>query len=129
MSPLSRPEPRRIAREKATVAAMIALACADRHGSLGGLCPDCLALRDYAHARLDRCPFGARKTTCGQCAIHCYKPDMRARVREVMRYAGPRMLLRHPLMAIQHQCDTLWSRLTPPPVRSPRPKVGPGRAA
>ena len=112
-------EPRRITREKATVAAMIALACADRHGESEGLCAGCRALRDYAHARLDRCPFGANKTTCGQCAIHCYKPDMRDRVREVMRYAGPRMLLRHPVMAMQHQLDALRSRLGPAPTRRP----------
>ena len=112
--------PRRIAREKATVAAMIALACADRHGAADGLCAECQALRDYAHARLDRCPFGERKTTCGQCAIHCYKPDMRGRVREVMRYAGPRMLVRHPVMAVQHQWDALRSRLSPPPTRGRR---------
>jgi hypothetical protein len=32
---------------------------------------------------------------------------MRERIREVMRYSGPRMLLSHPLMAIRHLIDGL----------------------
>jgi hypothetical protein len=55
--------------------------------------------------RLDTCPFQAGKTTCAKCPIHCYKPDMREQVRTVMRYAGPRMLLRHPILALWHLVD------------------------
>ena len=35
-------------------------------------------------------------------AIHCYKPDMKEKMREVMRYAGPRMMWYHPIAAIKH---------------------------
>jgi hypothetical protein len=82
---------------------MIALTCRDLHG--GGrrnLCAACLELRGYAHQRLVRCPFGADKPTCANCRIHCYKPEMRERVRQVMRHAGPRMLVRHPVLALMH---------------------------
>jgi Nitrous oxide-stimulated promoter len=98
--------PARIAREKRTVAAMVAIYCRGRHGcGRGPLCETCHELLDYAHCRLDRCPFGARKTACVDCPIHCYKPAMRERVKEVMRYAGPRMLLRHPILAVFHLLD------------------------
>jgi hypothetical protein len=30
---------------------------------------------------------------------------MRDRVKEVMRFSGPRMLLRHPILAIRHLLD------------------------
>ncbi|MDI9444206.1 MAG: nitrous oxide-stimulated promoter family protein [Planctomycetota bacterium] len=30
---------------------------------------------------------------------------MRQRVKEVMQYAGPRMLLRHPVLAVRHLLD------------------------
>ncbi|MCK5227056.1 MAG: nitrous oxide-stimulated promoter family protein, partial [Desulfobulbaceae bacterium] len=43
--------------------------------------------------------------TCGNCPIHCYKPKMRKKVREVMRYAGPRMIWRHPFLALCHTID------------------------
>jgi hypothetical protein len=55
--------------------------------------------------RIDKCPFQAEKPTCANCPIHCYKKDRREEVREVMRYAGPRMLLRHPVLAVLHQLD------------------------
>ena len=97
--------PQRIAREQATVTAMVRIFCAGRHGVRGGLCPECDELRAYAMSRLARCPFGQDKPTCANCHIHCYKPQLRDRIREVMRYAGPRMLWRHPVLAIRHLLD------------------------
>ena len=70
------------------------------------LCDECRQLHEYAMARLDRCPFGAGKTTCARCTVHCYKPQMRERIGAAMRYAGPRMLLRHPILALLHQWDS-----------------------
>ena len=32
---------------------------------------------------------------------------MRTRIKEVMRYAGPRMLFRHPVLALLHHWDSL----------------------
>jgi hypothetical protein len=100
-------QPRRIAREKQTVRAMIRLYCRAHHGGGDGLCADCREVLDYAFCRLDRCPFGAEKTTCARCPIHCYKPSMREQARRVMRYAGPRMLWRHPVLAVRHWLDGL----------------------
>lgn len=95
----------RIEREKRTVTAMIDLYCADLHHAQDGLCPECRALQDYAMQRLDRCPFQEGKTTCAKCAVHCYNPQMREQIRVVMRYAGPRMLWKHPLLAVHHLID------------------------
>ena len=97
--------PKRIAREQATVTAMIRIFCRGRHASRGGLCPDCAELQAYAMSRLARCPFGQDKPTCADCQVHCYKPQLRERIREVMRYAGPQMLWRHPVLAIRHLLD------------------------
>lgn len=91
-------------RESKTVAAMIALYCHDNHGP-GGLCPECVMLREYALERLDKCPFQENKTVCSRCPVHCYRPDMREKIRVVMRYAGPRMTWRHPVMAMFHLID------------------------
>lgn len=93
---------RRLARERQTVVAMIRIYCRDRHRTRGELCAECGRLHDYAMGRLDRCPFGEDKPTCAQCPVHCYQPALRERIREVMRYAGPRMLWRHPWLAICH---------------------------
>lgn len=90
----------RIADEKHTVETMIRLYCRKQHKGSSGLCPDCQALLDYAMLRLDHCRFGEAKPTCDSCPVHCYKPDMREQIRQVMRYSGPRMILYHPVMAI-----------------------------
>jgi len=96
--------PPRLQREYKTVEAMISIFCNGHHES-ENICSDCRELRDYALVRLQKCPFGEDKTTCAKCPVHCYKPVMRNKIREVMRYAGPRMIYRHPVMAIQHLLD------------------------
>lgn len=97
-----------IAREKRIVELMVRLYCRRKEGNRD-LCAGCQALLDYAHARLERCPFGERKKTCRRCPVHCYKPDMRERMRRVMRYAGPRMIWIHPVATVRHLCQELFS--------------------
>lgn len=92
-------------REKETVSLMIALYCRKHHGSKK-LCPDCAALDAYARLRSDKCPFMETKTFCSNCRVHCYKADMREKIRAVMRFSGPRMLLYHPVMAVRHGIET-----------------------
>jgi hypothetical protein len=95
----------RIVRERRTVEAMIGLHCHGRHGIKCGLCEECEVLQDYARQRLEKCPFQQGKTTCAKCPVHCYKPEKREQIRAAMRYAGPRMLYRYPIMAVQHMVD------------------------
>ena len=130
--------PDRIADEKKVVALMIRMYCrrhcrqqgrtaitdqtgltgrtadtnqADRTGTRQNprpLCPECAALLDYALRRLDSCRFGNGKPSCR--TVHCYRADMRERIRTVMRWAGPRMIFRHPLAATRHLLRELRSR-------------------
>jgi hypothetical protein len=101
-----RPGRRRIRREKKTVRAMIALYCEVHHGGRRGLCSQCCELVVYAETRLDRCPFGEQKPKCAKCEVHCYGPAQRERISEVMKYSGPRMLKRHPVLAVRHLTDS-----------------------
>jgi hypothetical protein len=94
-----------MAREARTLEAMVRLYCRGHHGARDGLCTGCEALRGYALDRLRRCPFQERKTTCAKCPVHCYWPDRRGEIRAVMRYAGPRMVMRHPLLTLHHLLD------------------------
>ncbi len=99
-------EKKRLARERLTMSKMVGMYCSARHDSSGDpLCAECQEFLDYAEVRLEKCPYGEDKPTCANCPIHCYKPARKAQAREIMRYAGPRMLLRHPLLAIAHQLD------------------------
>lgn len=100
-------EQARISREKRTVRAMIGIYCRAHHGTSGHLCSQCDELLKYATERLDRCPFGGQKPTCADCPVHCYKPAMREAVKRVMRHAGPRLIFKHPILAVQHFIDGL----------------------
>ncbi len=94
-------------REKKMVSLMIAIYCRGRHGTQKGtLCPACDELNTYARLRSDRCPFMEVKTFCANCKVHCYKPAMREQIRDVMRYAGPRMMLHNTVAAIRHLIET-----------------------
>jgi hypothetical protein len=86
---------------------MVRIYCHGQHGATDDLCEECQELLDYAGKRLENCPFGDDKPTCSKCTVHCYKPEMRRRVIAVMRYAGPRMMSRHPVLAVQHLLDGL----------------------
>jgi hypothetical protein len=96
----------RLNRERRTVQAMIRIYCRDHHGSRGKLCGECSDLWGYCQCRLDKCPFGAEKPTCVNCPIHCYQPALREQIRVVMRYAGPRMIWHHPILAVRHVLDS-----------------------
>lgn len=93
----------RIDREKLTVGQMIHIYCRRHHTAYGNeLCDDCRALLNYAHQRLSFCPKGNAKTSCRKCEIHCYAPERKQQIREVMRYVGPRMIFIHPISALRH---------------------------
>ena len=70
--------------------------------------------------RLAKCPYGQEKPTCAKCPIHCYKKEKREHVRQVMRYAGPRMPLRHPWRALTHVFDKLRRVVHPKELRRAR---------
>lgn len=98
----------RIKREVKTIRTMILMYCHDLHNTrYGDLCNECTELDDYSKKRLDKCPFQENKTICAVCPVHCYKPEMRNKIRAVMRYAGPKMMIRHPIMALRHSMDRL----------------------
>lgn len=108
---------RRLTREWQTVTAMVRIYCRDQHG--GPLCPECEALLGYVSQRLDRCQFGKAKPTCARCPVHCYQRDRREHIKSVMRYAGPKMLWRHPWLSLHHLLDG-WFRRTGPKYREPK---------
>ncbi len=95
----------RLNREVRTLQVMIHMYCREQHLPAGDLCDQCQQLERYALERIDRCPYRSEKLACVKCPVHCYQPDMRARVRQVMRYTGPRMLVYHPLLTLLYYWD------------------------
>ena len=109
---------RRAQREKLTVRYMVDIYCRAHHPGSAGTCAACQRLSEYATRKIDRCPRRAAKPVCSACLIHCYGREEREQIRAVMRFSGPRMLARHPVLAFLHLIDGL----------RPNVRVNPGRA-
>ena len=92
-------------KEKETIELMVKLYCKRNHKNKV-LCEECRSLLEYSLARTDNCRFMETKTFCANCKSHCYKPEMREKIKKVMRYAGPRMIYSHPILAISHVIST-----------------------
>ncbi len=111
----------RLEREHGTLVCMTNIYCQDHHAQhSSGLCANCTELMSYAEVRLLKCPYGQSKPTCARCPIHCYKKQQREQVRQVMRYAGPRMPLHHPWRALVHIFDKLRRVMHPMQLRRVR---------
>ncbi len=94
----------RLERERETIRKMIEIYCWRKHKSRRGeLCNECSELLRYAYERLEKCPFGEEKPTCKKCPVHCYLPEMREKIREVMKFSGPRLLIFSPLNWLAHE--------------------------
>ena len=99
---------RRLDREYRTMRCMVQIYCAGHHAIAdGALCVECREFLEYAQRRLEKCPFGEDKPVCAKCPIHCYKHAQREQARSIMRYSGPRMVLRHPWLSLTHMLDKL----------------------
>ena len=103
----------RIAREKKTIDKMVHVYCKGKHGTKGNqLCDECSEFSSNAYMRLDNCPFQEEKSTCGKCLAHCYRPDMKEKVKKVKRYSGPRLIYLNPILALHHAFDGRKKPLT-----------------
>ncbi len=88
-----------------TVRTMIGMYCKKLHHPVNGICGDCKMAVEYSEQRTEKCRFGKDKPICARCPVHCYKPEMRQKIREGMRYSGPRMIYNYPYLAFMHIID------------------------
>ncbi len=95
----------RIEREKRTVGIMVKMYCKHNHKKNELLCSHCTELSEFAQERITRCVFQGDKPVCSECQIHCYHLDMRNKIKAVMRFAGPKIIFRHPILGIRHLID------------------------
>ena len=98
-------------RENKTIEYMVRMYCHRHHFTKDKLCSERDQLLHYARQRIANCIFKENKTTCAQCPVHCYKPSMREKIKKVMRYAGPRMIYKHPVLAMFHLLDGIENKI------------------
>jgi len=86
-----------------TLQKMIMMYCHARHNPKSDdLCADCMKLFAYAEQRIDKCFYGDDKPVCSKCTVHCYKPEMREKIKVVMQYSGPRMMWKSPILSLRY---------------------------
>lgn len=77
-----------IEREMKILTRFVGVYCSKHHHTNGsGPCEECRALIEYAKQRLQKCPYDP-KPKCKDCPTHCYKPEYRQKVREIMKFSG-----------------------------------------
>jgi hypothetical protein len=91
---------------KNIIKAMLKIYCQAHHANTEALCLNCEMLRQYAVKKLENCPFGKDKPVCSKCSAHCYSSENRDLIRKVMLFSGPRMIFRHPVLAMDHMLKT-----------------------
>lgn len=79
---------KRIKKDAKLLKNFIEAYCRVKHNTEGkSLCDDCRDLLEYALKRDEKCPLNP-KPKCKDCKIHCYKPEMRNKIKDVMRFSG-----------------------------------------
>lgn len=100
-------------RDRATLVAIGSIYCKAHHGSAAAgskLCSECAELVEYAMVRTQKCPNN-HEGNCKDCAIRCYNGAMRDRVKAMMAYSAPRMLVRHPVMTVRYLRKKIKGRM------------------
>ncbi|MGB9731750.1 MULTISPECIES: nitrous oxide-stimulated promoter family protein [Calditerrivibrio] len=98
---------KRIKKDAKTLRTFIKIYCREYHLKNGipedgdGLCRECLELLQYALKRDEKCPLDP-KPKCKDCKIHCYKPEMRLKIKEVMKFSGIYLIKRGRIDYIFH---------------------------
>ena len=93
-------------REKRTVALMIRLYCRKKHGTKKIFVPNAKHFRSMRCSAVINAPLWkprpfALTAVCIVTSRKCVK-----KIREVMRFSGPRMILHHPVMAVRHVIES-----------------------
>ncbi|MFA5576895.1 MAG: nitrous oxide-stimulated promoter family protein [Tissierellaceae bacterium] len=92
----------RIEKDKRILRFMIDLYCERKHKLGLDKCPECQELYDYAAKRLTNCRYGESKPSCKKCKTHCYRPEMKEKIKRVMSFSGPRVILYRPHQYIRY---------------------------
>lgn len=108
---LQRLETDPVLREEAqTLRAMVGLYCGEntarREGPANAV-PPAKRFSPMRSSAWPPVPTGPRSPVCAKCRIHCYRAGEKAFAREVMRHAGPRLLLAHPVLSLRHLVKSL----------------------
>ncbi|MCX5774676.1 MAG: nitrous oxide-stimulated promoter family protein [Fusobacteria bacterium] len=99
---------RRLNREIKTLKIMVEMYCKKVHNDVKPFCEKCQESLDYVISRVENCPKKSYRGICKGCKIHCYKDVYREEIKKIMRFSGPRLIMKHPILALLHILDGVW---------------------
>lgn len=75
--------------------------CRGNHGAAAReddvMCSWCREAIEGTLERATACPYG-HEHNCEDCETHCQRGEAQENIKRIMRYAAPRMVVRHPIM-------------------------------
>ena len=80
---------------------MIKIYCNEVHQKHLDDCDECNKLFEYAVLKINNCPQKI-KPKCVNCKIHCYHKKNQEKIKIIMRYSGPKMIWKHPILTLKH---------------------------
>lgn len=89
-------------KEKSVMFSMIKVFCKSKHKTKNFLCNECRNVLSYAYEKIEICPYMKNKTFCSSCKTHCYNKDMQEKIKQIMRFSGPKMIFYHPITALKY---------------------------
>lgn len=69
-----------------------------------------LVMKAFRHA--ERCPHSFYKTFCHQCPTTCYKLTDLEQIEPIMKYAGRKIMMKHPLIGTKFVINLLMAKKT-----------------
>lgn len=69
-----------------------------------------LIMKAFRHA--ERCPHSFYKTFCHQCPTTCYKLTDLEQIEPIMKYAGRKIMMKHPLIGTKFVINLLMAKKT-----------------
>src|SRR6056297_90918 len=97
----------RLEMEKKVLRKMVHIYCRGNH-SKNSPCSECMEVINYGLNKIDSCIYGINKPFCSKCTIHCYEENMKKKVKDIMRYSGPRIIFYHPIISLKHFLSSIF---------------------
>lgn len=97
----------RLEKEKVIFEKMILIYCKNNHKE-NHPCSQCIDIINYGKNKINNCPFDNSKPFCSKCSIHCYEKNVQKKVKEIMRYSGPRIIFYHPITSLKHLISSIF---------------------
>ncbi len=100
-----------VPKERENIRKAFGAYCKANHESKDGkLCPKCTALLTTVMLKIQRCPYGIRKSVCETCETPCFGEEATKEFSKTMEGGRKKLLLSSPMMTVKHKIAGLGAK-------------------